>query len=90
MTTRVSVAEAKQHLADLLGRVAYGKEWVMITRRGRPMAVLVPPDQLRGKRHVADARGWLDGRDPFFKSVEQIVERRLTHRPRGFALQSDR
>lgn len=40
--TRVNVAEAKQHLSDLLGRVAYGKETITITRRGKPMAKLVP------------------------------------------------
>jgi len=41
----VNVAEAKQRLSDLLGRVAYGRETVLITRRVRPMARLVPPDE---------------------------------------------
>ena len=82
MMTRVSVAEAKQHLADLLGRVAYGKERVTITRRGRPMAVLIPPEQAVGRRHLAQAHGWLDERDPFFTRIAQIIEGRLTHRPR--------
>ena len=85
MMTRISVAQAKQHLADLLGRVAYGKEHVMITRRGKPMAVLVPPDQAMGKRHLADARGWLDAQDPFFARIGRIVENRLKHRPRSFS-----
>jgi len=83
MTTRhVSVAQAKLHFADLLGRVAYGKERVTITRRGRPMAILVPPEEVGGGRHVADAHGWLEERDPFFRTMEHIVEERLTHRPR--------
>lgn len=79
---RVSVAEAKQHLADLLGRVAYGKERVTITRRGKPMVVLVPPDEVYGKRHLADARGWLEEDDPFFGTMRRIVAQRLRHRPR--------
>ena len=37
----VNVAEAKRRLSDLLGRVAYSGESVLITRRGRPMARLV-------------------------------------------------
>jgi prevent-host-death family protein len=82
---RVSVAEAKQHLSDLLGRVAYGKARVTITRRGKPMAILIPPEEAHGKRHLADARGWLEGRDPFFARMANIVESRLRHRPRSFS-----
>ena len=61
--TQVSVAEVKQHLADLLGRVAYGKERVTITRRGKPMAMLIPVGEVK-LRHLADAQGWLDEHDP--------------------------
>jgi prevent-host-death family protein len=42
--TSVNVAEAKKQFSDLLGRVAYGGETILITRRGKPMAKLVPPD----------------------------------------------
>jgi len=76
------VAEAKLHFGDLLGRVAYGKERVTITRRGRPMAVLVPPEILRGGKHVADTRGWLDEDAPFFNTMVRIVEERRRHQPR--------
>lgn len=79
---RVSVAEAKLHFADLLGRVAYGKERVTITRRGKPMVVLIPPEEARGGRHLAEARGWLEERDPFFRTMAQLIEDRLKHRPR--------
>ena len=40
---RINVAEAKRQFSDLLGRVAYRGETVVITRRGKPMAKLVPP-----------------------------------------------
>ena len=42
MTKRVSVAEAKSKLSELLGRVAYGGERFIIEKRGRPMATLGP------------------------------------------------
>ena len=74
--TEVSVAKAKLHFADLLGRVAYGKEHVTITRRGRPMVVLVPPEEVRGRGHLAEAKGWLGDGDAFFQTMARIVERR--------------
>jgi prevent-host-death family protein len=40
--TSLNVAEAKKRFSDLLGRVAYGGETILITRRGKPMAKLVP------------------------------------------------
>lgn len=79
---QVSVAEAKRRFSDLIGRVAYGKERVIITRRGRPMVVLVPSEQEREEPHLADAHGWLENDDPFFDTMTQIVEGRLAHRPR--------
>ena len=82
--TQISVAQAKLHFADLLGRVAYGKEHVTITRRGKPMAVLVPPETATSG-HLADVRGWLDARDPFFKIMDRIVADRKKHRPRIFS-----
>lgn len=79
----VSVAEAKKHLSDLLGRVKYGGETVVITRRGRPMAQLVPPaaDDAEG---LAAVRGWLDENDPLFARIDATVAGRATHRPRSF------
>lgn len=76
----VNVAEAKKRLSDLLGRVAYGGETVIITRRGRPMAKLVPPaDETEG---LAAVHGWLEEGDPLFAIVDKIVGARATHRPR--------
>jgi len=80
--TQVSVAEAKLHFADLLGRVAYGKEHVTITRRGRPMVVLVPPEEVRRGGHLAEAKGWLDDYDAFFRTMAGVVEHRRRHHPR--------
>jgi prevent-host-death family protein len=76
----VNVAEAKQQLSELLGRVAFGGETVVIMRRGRPMAKLVP---VGGETpgHLAEVEGFLDNDDPFFAEIDDIVERRR-HRPR--------
>jgi prevent-host-death family protein len=81
MTERsVNVADAKKHLSELLGCVAYGGEHIVITKRGKPMARLVPAEE--DVKHLADARGWLDEGDPFFDTIELIIRKRLAHIPR--------
>jgi prevent-host-death family protein len=85
-TTAINVADAKRHFADLLGRVAYGGETIIITRRGKPMARLVPVDSDTAAPHVADAQGWLEEEDPFFTTIDTIVADRETHRPRALGL----
>lgn len=42
VTRSIGVAEAKRHFSELLDRVAAG-ERLVISRRGRPAVVLVPP-----------------------------------------------
>jgi prevent-host-death family protein len=81
----VNVAEAKKRLSDLLGRVAYGGESVLITRRGRPMARLVPPETPEAGEGLAGVRGWLEDQDPFFDHVDRAVTARARHRPRAYA-----
>jgi prevent-host-death family protein len=78
----VNVAEAKKRFSDLLGRVAYGGETVVITRRGRPMAKLVPHGVTGEEGSLAAVRGWLADDDPFFERIDTIVGARARHRPR--------
>jgi prevent-host-death family protein len=42
--TSISFYEARTHLSELLDQVAKGKQ-VLITRRGKPAALLGPPPQ---------------------------------------------
>ena len=79
--TSLNVAEAKARLSELLGRVAHGGESILITRRGKPMAKLVPP-HTEARKHLAEVEGWLDDDDPFFDTMEAVVEERLRHPPR--------
>ena len=79
---RVNVAEAKRHFSELLGRVAYGKETITITRRGKPMAKLIPVGVDEDMPHMADIQGWLDDDDEFFTTIDTIVAQRETHTAR--------
>ena len=80
----VNVAEAKKRFSDLLGRVAYGGATVLITRRGRPMARLVPPGPEQEREGLADIRGWLENGDRFFARVDEVVKARSRHAPRAY------
>lgn len=82
------VTETKRRFSELIARVAFGGATVLITRRGRPMARLVPAEASGGARHLADVEGWLDDRNPFLTAIERIVAARTRHRPRILAERS--
>jgi prevent-host-death family protein len=79
--SQVNVAEAKKSLSELIGRVAYGQESITILKRGRPMARLVPVTEPT-RRPLSDVKGWLNGNDPFFRFMKEILVARHAHRPR--------
>lgn len=71
----VTVAEAKRSLSELLSRVANRGESVVIAKRGKPVARLVPV-ALNRRKSLADVRGWLDDSDPFFRAMETVISER--------------
>lgn len=77
----ITAAQAKARLSELIGQVAHAGQSVLITRRGRPMAKLVPVDA-PARRHPAKVKGWLDKDDPFFDALDGIVAERSRHKPR--------
>ncbi len=76
----VNIAKAKKHFSELLGQVAFGKKHILITKRGKPMARLVPADEI--DTHLREAKGWLEDDDPFFDAIDGIVKDRGKHVPR--------
>ena len=42
----VTLREARQNFSDVINRAAYGKERVILTRRGKPFAAVVPMDDI--------------------------------------------
>lgn len=77
-----SVAEAKKHFSEILSRVAYGGERIVISKRGKPLAHLVPPSEHPSEHHLSKTKGWLGNDDPFFSIMNQIFRDRTTHTPR--------
>ena len=87
---RISVAQAKAKLSELLARVAYGDEQYVIERRGKPVAALVSVEDLErldGQRSPEEPQGiwglvglWADlvtqdEMDEFLKVVYEERER---------------
>ncbi len=51
----VTVSEARERLADLLGQVEHGHEQVTITRHGKPVAAIVTMEDLAFIESAEDA-----------------------------------
>lgn len=53
--TTLSIAEARNGLAEAINRVSYGGERVVFARRGKPVAALVSPEDLALLQRMEDA-----------------------------------
>jgi len=47
MITKISTADARKKFSNIVNRVAFGKESIILTRRGEELAALVAMDELR-------------------------------------------
>jgi prevent-host-death family protein len=45
-TTQMNTIEAKEQFADLINRVAHNKERIVLTRRGKEIAAIIPVEDL--------------------------------------------
>lgn len=54
MSETVPFTEAKAHLSELVDRTSREHERIVLTRNGRPVAVLVSPDDLESLEETVD------------------------------------
>jgi prevent-host-death family protein len=84
--TVVGVAEAKAKLSELLERVSRG-ERIVVAKRGKPVAVLAPPeavsDDVAHPRGLASLAGVLADWPSLERDLNQVIEARRTARDRG-------
>ena len=52
--TTVTTAEARKKFAEIVNKVAYGKEPVVLTRRGEEIAALISMEELELLRLIED------------------------------------
>lgn len=50
----VSVSEARESFADLVNRVAYRKERILVTRHGKRVAAIIPIEQVEFLERAED------------------------------------
>ena len=50
----ISVSEARETFADVVNRVAYRNERVLVTRRGKPVAAIIPMEQVEFLERAED------------------------------------
>jgi prevent-host-death family protein len=81
--TTIGTFEAKTHLTRLLDRVAKG-ERILITNRGRPVAMLVPPEAPAERDSARIGREMLAYRDRVKRSLGGSSFRELAHEGHRF------
>jgi prevent-host-death family protein len=54
MFSKISAADARKKFANIINRVAYGKESFVLTRRGEPLAAIVSIDDLKLLQEIED------------------------------------
>ncbi len=50
----LSTAEARDQFSDLINRAAYGKEHIVLTRRGKVLVAIVPIEDVELLREIED------------------------------------
>jgi prevent-host-death family protein len=86
---KLSISNARGHLAELVERVAFDKESVEITRRGKVLAVLVPPedremmDRLEEEMdHRAVGKALQDAKKHGTVPIEKVIPKPILERSR--------
>jgi prevent-host-death family protein len=80
--TTVTIADFKSHLSELMGRVSFKKETILVTRHGRAVARVCPAENT--PRHLSRVKGWMADDDAFFGYLHDIVRDRARHTPRVY------
>lgn len=56
--TEISIGQVKRDISELLNRVAYGNEHIILTSRGKPKAVIISVPDYEGFTEEKDAPNW--------------------------------
>jgi prevent-host-death family protein len=54
MTTKISTADVRKNFSNIVNRVSFGKESIILTRRGEDIAALVGMNELRLLQEIED------------------------------------
>ncbi|MFJ4715295.1 type II toxin-antitoxin system Phd/YefM family antitoxin [Streptomyces sp. NPDC088785] len=71
MAYEIPVTQARAELAELINRVVYGGERVVVTRHGKPLVALVSAADLERLEGMG-AQGGVPAEEPVISSVSRI------------------
>ncbi len=54
VTSDITTVDARNNFSDVVNRAAYGKERIILTRRGKPIAAIVPAEDLERLNAIPD------------------------------------
>ncbi len=77
MTTTISTADARKNFADIVNKVAYGKEPIVLTRRGQKIAALVSIDELELLQQIEDHIDIEDAKKALAEPDENISDKEV-------------
>lgn len=72
MPTTISTADARKHFADIVNKVAYGNEPIVLTRRGQEVAALVSIEEFELLQQIEDHIDIEDAKKALAESGENI------------------
>ena len=75
--TTVTTAEARKKLAEIINKVAYGKEPVILTRRGEKIAALISMEELELLQLIEDHIDIEDARKALAELGENIPAEKI-------------
>ncbi len=52
----ISTSDARNQFGDLINRVAYGREHIVLTRRGKELVAIIPAEELRWMEEFENRR----------------------------------
>jgi len=77
MHNTVTTAEARKKLAEIVNRVAYGKEPVILTRRGEEIAALISMEELELLQLIEDHIDIEDAKKALIEPGENIPAKKF-------------
>lgn len=93
MVKEINVAEAKRCFSEVMGRVVYGGDEYIITRRGKPMVAIVKPEYLelsqskkQKEKGLIQIIGKFNDSQEFVEDLEKIYSLRGSLKDREVAL----
>jgi len=66
--TNVTIAEGKKNFSRLINASRENNEEILVTRRGRPVAVIIPYEQYQLSRKMEGYKKIMEAREAFMKT----------------------